>query len=280
MKIAIQGTKTSFHASAAVKLFSGGQSVDLIYCETFREVFEALRDKKANYGMVAIENSLYGSINEVYDLLIQHKFWICGEIYEQVALHLLAPPLATMETITHVYSQAPALAEASKFLDDNLPRTIREEYYDTGAAAAMVATSNDPTKAAIASAQAADEYDLTILAKNIETHSDNYTRFIGLSAAPLPISPTANKTSITFRTADKPGALYAALGIFAKHGISLTKLESRPIVGRAWQYMYYVDFALGGGGGVARQIIGELTQAGAFEIRLLGSYRNGLIAQV
>lgn len=274
MKIAIQGTKSSFHAVAARRLF--GTETELIYCETFHQVFASLAQQQANFGVLAIENSLYGSINDVYDLLLKYNFWICGEVYEQISLQLLGSPLATLETITKVYSQAPALAEAEFFLDTNLPHAQREEYYDTGAAAAMVAAENNPSKAAIASAQAADEYDLSILASNIETHPHNYTRFIALAPTRLSIPPEANKTSITFRSADKPGSLHAALGVFANHGINLTKLESRPIIGSAWQYMYYVDFSLGGQNGVEQEIIGELSQF-AYEIRVLGSYRSGAV---
>lgn len=274
MKIAIQGTKNSFHAIAAKRIF--GEQIELDYQETFKKVFESLHSGKCQYAVVAIENSLYGSINEVYDLLLKNKSWICGEVYEQIGLHLLAPIGATLEIIKSVYSQAPALAEAEDFLDEKLPHAQRFEYYDTAAAAAMVATENNPSKAAIASQQAADTHDLDIVANNIETHHDNYTRFIALSANALPISANANKTSMTFRTADQPGSLYNALGVFAKHGINLTKLESRPIVGAAWQYMYYVDFALGAQNGVGEEIMQELTQF-AYEIHLLGSYRSGVV---
>lgn len=277
MKVAIQGTKSSFHAIAARTLL--GNDVELLYCETFKHVFVALSQGNANFAVLAIENSLYGSINDVYDLLIRYNFWICGEVYEQISLHLLGSPLATLETIKQVYSQAPALAEAENFLDVTLPEATREEYYDTSAAAAMIATLNDPTKAAIASAQAADEYDLSVLAHNIETHPDNYTRFIMLSPTRIPIPPLANKTSLTFRTADTPGTLHAALGVFAKHGINITKLESRPIIGQIWQYMYYVDFALSAGNGVEQEILSELAQF-AFEIRVLGSYQSSGVEKV
>lgn len=276
MKIAIQGTKGSFHSLAARRLF--GEEVQLVHCETFKQVCQVLAKNQVNYGVLAIENSLYGSINDVYDLLLKFNFWICGEVYEQINLHLLGSDQATLETIKQVYSQAPALAEAEDFLDSKLPEANREEYYDTAAAAAMVANLNDPAKAAIASQAAADEYDLSILASNIETHPQNYTRFIALSPARLPISQNANKTSITFRTNDTPGSLHAVLGVFAKHKINLTKLESRPIVGVAWQYMYYVDFALGVQNGVEQEIMKELTKF-AYEVKLLGCYRNGILTQ-
>lgn len=270
MKVAIQGLEASFHAIAARRLF--GQSCQLIPCQTFREVFERTKNGEADRAVVAIENSLYGSINDVYDLLLRYKFWIQNEVYEQISLHLVGTEGTRLSDITDVYSQAPALAEADVFLDTHLPKAERHEHTDTALAAKEVAQWQDSKKAAIASEIAAQDYGLAILRRNIETHHDNYTRFIALSPATAEPAPSSDKTSITFETSDTPGSLHAALGVFAGRGINLTKLESRPIIGKAWQYMYYVDCAAQ----LDSTVLDDL-QRHATNIHVLGSYPSGVV---
>ncbi len=272
VKIAIQGLDTSFHALAAHQLF--GSSADLVCCKNFKEVFSKLENDQVEQAVVAIENSLYGSINEVYDLLLRYQFWISGEAYEHVGLQLLGITGTKLEEITDVYSQAPALAEAEAFLDLTLPHAERHEHQDTALAAQEVASWNDPRKAAIASEAAAKKYNLEIIAGNIETHQQNYTRFIALQRQEA-INKSANKFSLTFRTSDTPGSLHAALGVFAEHQANLTKLESRPIIGAAWQYMYYIDCTCAD----INPILKKLTQY-ATNIRLLGAYQTGVFARI
>lgn len=266
MKIAIQGLDTSFHALAAKQLF--GDEATLAHYATFPTVFRALHTQEVDHAVVAIENSLYGSINEVYDLLLKYHFWITGEVYEKIGLHLLGLPGATIPDITDVYSQAPALAEAEDFLDQKLALAHRHEHTDTALAAEEIAQWKKPHNAAIASRAAAEKYGLSILAENIETHRQNYTRFLALSRTQP--KETGNKSSLTFQTNDTPGSLHAALGVFAKRNINLTKLESRPIIGKAWQYMYYVDIAAA----TTPDLAEELAQY-AQNIRLLGNYTAG-----
>lgn len=268
MKVAIQGIASSFHARAAQTIF--GDALELVHCATFGEVFSAVSEGSVEYGVVAIENSLYGSINETYDLLLDHQLHICAETYQQIGLQLLGLEGASLESITDVFSQAPALSEASAFLDERIPDAERHEYSDTARAAQHVFESMNVHYAAIASAEAAKEFGLTTLAENIESHHDNYTRFIALSQQE-PSEPNGDpKTSITFETSDTPGSLYAALGVFAKRNINLTKLESRPIVGKAWRYMYYVDFT----STMSNDLMAELEHF-ASSIRVLGTYPAG-----
>lgn len=268
MKIAIQGISSSFHAQAAHAMF--GDTVELVHCDTFAEVFSSVTEGLVEYGVAAIENSLYGSINDTYDLLLEHQLHICAETYQQISLHLLGTHDSSIESITDVFSQAPALSEASVFLDTTLSSAERHEFSDTASAARLVAERQDNSQAAIASTQAADEFKLKVLAENIETHHDNYTRFIALSQQE-PATPSENpKTSITFETGDTPGSLYTALGVFADRKINLTKLESRPIVGKAWTPMYYIDFA----SAVDEELLAELKQS-ATNIRILGTYPAG-----
>ncbi len=267
MKIAIQGQAASYHALAARQLY--GDRAALVYCTHFKDVFAKLMRSEADAAVVAIENSLYGSINEVYDLLLKHDVWIGKEAYEHIGLNLMSVARAKTEAITDVFSQAPALAEAEQFLDTVLPHAERHEYQDTALAAKAVAAWGDPHKAAIASQAAANEYGLTILANNIETHRHNYTRFIALQRTKTTVKKSG-KFSLTFRTTDTPGSLHAALGVFAQANANLTKLESRPIVGSAWKYMYYADCT----SDAIEPIIANL-QRHATEIRLLGAYEPG-----
>lgn len=271
MKIAIQGQAGSFHAIAARNLF--GNEIELVYGNTFKSVFTSLKAEEVKYAVVAIENSLYGSINEVYDLLLTHQFTICAEVYEQIGLHLFGIKGSSISNITDVYSQAPALAEAEEYLENHLKQVTRHEYYDTAAAAQYVADEKNIHKAAVASKEAGIISSLELLASNIETHNHNYTRFIALSKN-NDVATENNKTSITFRTQDKAGSLYEALGVFAKQQINLTKLESRPIIGNAWRYMYYVDFSAGINETHAKKALQEL-EAHATHIRILGSYPAG-----
>lgn len=268
MKVAIQGLDASFHAVAARHIF--GSSVQLLCYENFKDVFQALESGDVDYGVAAIENSLYGSINQVYDLLLQHNLWISGETYEEISLYLLGVPGTKLTDITDVYSHVAALGEAEAFLEDTLTTAERHEYADTAIAAQSISEWNDQSKVAIASKAAAEKFGLEILAKNIETHHHNYTRFIALSKTHQS-NPVANKTSVTFRTPDVPGALHKVLGVFAEANANLTKLESRPIIGEAWQYMYYVDFVTAPSGKPSDEILQELQHV-AQDIRVLGSY--------
>lgn len=273
INVAIQGIKESFHAIAAYSLFS--QDINLKECLSFNDVFSAVKNGESDYGVVAIENSLYGSINDTYDLLVKNDLYICGEAYEQISLYLLGVPNSKLEDITDVYSHPAALGEASDFLDLKLPSASRHEYSDTALSAKFVADSKDNTKAAIAGKLAANAYNVKTLASNIESHKHNYTRFILIAREPSSPTPGHIKSTIVFQTGNAPGSLYQALGVFAERKISLTKLESRPIVGKAWRYMYYADIEAN----FDAKIHSELSNV-ASNVRLLGSYPAGSIKGV
>ena len=239
MKIAIQGQEASFHDVAARQLF--GNNIELICCETFADTFQALESDRADFAVVAVENSLHGPIAPVYDLLLKHKPWIFRETYLQIHQCLVGIPGAKLAGITEVYSHMAALSQCDGWLNTNLHRAKRFEHPDTAGAAADIAAEHDKTKAAIASQAAAKQYGLEILAKDIEDHSHNYTRFVALSKVEQP-AQDATKTSIVLQTANSSGALYRALGAFDAYNINLTLLTSRPIVGEHQRYMFYVDF--------------------------------------
>lgn len=277
-QVAIQGNAGSFHDIAAHTFFTS--NIDLVPCQTFKSVFQAMQSNKADVAVVALENSLYGSINEVYDLMLKYKFWIIGEVYLRVEQCLVGVPHSTITGIEEVWSQREALGQCEEYLDTILKNASRIEYHDTAASVAEIKRLADPTKAAIASRRAAEIHGMQILASEIETHKDNYTRFVILHKA-VTENTEANKTSLVLGIADQtqgigdtPGALYHALGAFAKEEINLTKLQSRPLIGKAWHYIFYADVDSGLYDAKMKRALGELSRQKC-EVTILGSYVSG-----
>lgn len=266
--VAIQGDQASFHDIAAKRLFG---DVGRVYCDTFARTFEAVTEGKADAALCAIENSLYGSINEVYDLLLAHQLKITGEVFLRIEQCLIGLPGTKVDNIKKVYSHPVALAQCAAYLDTTLAQAEREEYHDTAASVAFVKELGDPTIAAIASREAAELHGLSILAASIETNKENYTRFVALSKAVQP-GPT-NKTSLVVELGKAPGSLYAFLGVFAKRSIALSKLQSRPIVGKAWHYIFYVDLEVGDNNAF-KEALAELESLDC-TLTVLGSYKAG-----
>lgn len=274
MKVAIQGAKGSYHHQASNLFFS--QDIDIIPCETFSQVFEAVDAGVVDRGVVAIENSLYGSINDTYDLLLKYTPNIVGEVYIHVALQLLAKKDIEPKEVTDIYSQAPALAEAKSYIKENMPNANIEEYIDTAMAARFVSNSPNERAAAIASQAAGELYNLKVIAENIEDHKHNYTRFFVITKNPMTIVG-ANKSTLIIHTSHTPGSLYKAIGAFADNGINLSKLESRPIVNHeSWQYIFYIDFESDMSSENAKKAIKELEKQGIKHTDL-GSYARGTL---
>jgi prephenate dehydratase len=270
-KIAIQGDKASFHDIAAEQFFEG--STSRVFCETFTSTFQALVSDEADYAVCAIENSLYGSINEVYDLLLKHKLQIVGEVYLRIEQCLIGLPGTEISDIKKVYSHPVALAQCDEYLDTVLRHAEREEYHDTAASAELIMRLSDPANAAIASKEAAELYELPVLAESIESNKDNYTRFVVISKQ-RDQAKDLNKTSLIVTTDHTPGALYNALGCFAKRNINLSKLQSRPIVGKAWHYMFFIDVNIGDRNLQFTDAVNELKSLGCTTTDL-GSYLAG-----
>lgn len=268
MRIAVQGQIASFHDVAAHQFF--GDEIELICCDTFTDTFTTLTNGNADYAMVAIENSLYGPISPVYDLLLQHQPWIYGETYLRIHQCLIGLPGATLADVKEVYSHAAALAQCEVFLNGQLHHAKRFEHTDTAGAVADIAKWQNSSKAAIASEVAARHYGLSVLAPNIETHHNNFTRFVALARERQP-TDTANKTSIVLKTAHHSGALYQALGAFDAEGINLTLIHSRPIAGEHQKYMFYLDFESSIESPQAKRIFAALKQQRC-EVTLLGSF--------
>jgi len=238
MNVAIQGHDGSFHDKARKQLFTHS---DALECNSFGDVFDEVKKSRAEYGIVAIENSLYGSINEVYSLLLDKKLWISGEIYLHIRFALLGHADSSLDSIDEVSSHPIALAECSNYIRDRLPAARLINSNDTAKAAADLAESGAKNRTAIADPSLAAKYGLKILDQDIENDRKNYTRFIIIQKDKQQPAK-ANKHSIILKLPEKAGTLHQALGFFAERNINLTKLESHPVPGEVWEYIFYVDF--------------------------------------
>lgn len=270
MKISIQGVSQSFHDIAAKQWF--GDNIELYEASTFKDVFDSLDSKKADAGIVAIENSLYGSINEVYDLLEKYRIPIIGEIHLAVHQQLIGFTGADLKNITKVYSHSVALAQCDNWLETHLPHTERIEYHDTAAAVAHIKELGDPTIVAIGSTQAAQHHHLEVIVQNIEDNPANFTRFLVIQPGAKP--PTdADRSSIIITTDHTPGSLAKVLTVFSDRGINLAKLQSRPVIGEPWRYHFYLVLETAGSALTETlEVIRPLTT----DIVVLGQYRHNI----
>lgn len=237
--VAFQGVPGAYSELAAYQYF--GRKVRTVPCDKFEEVFDAVRVGRVAYGIIPIENSLAGSIHENFDLLRRKRVWIAGETKLRVSHALLGLPQATLKGIRKVYSHPQALWQCHHSLK-KLRQLEPIPYFDTAGSARCVAETKDPAFAAVASAEAGKRYGLKVLRAGIEDNKHNFTRFLVLSAKPVPPQRRECKTSILFEVKSRPGSLYLALGVFATSGLQLTKIESRPIPGKPWEYLFYLDF--------------------------------------
>jgi arogenate/prephenate dehydratase len=268
MRIAYQGEPGAFSEAAARRVDVEAQ---LVPCRSFEDVFDAVEHGPANFGVLPIENSIGGSIHRNYDLLLEHQIPIVGEVELPVIHHLLALPGATLEQLKRVYSHPQGLAQCERFL-----RTLKGvdviATYDTAGSAKMVADSGATDAAAIASARAGEVFGLVSLAASIQDFDDNVTRFIVIGRRPIR-NEVADKTTIVFTVPNEPAALFKALSVFALRGIDLTKLESRPIPGRPWEYLFYADVAAARDSLTCARALGHLAEF-APTLRMLGSYAS------
>lgn len=235
--VAFQGEPGAYSEQAVRQHF--GTAVTALPCRSFGEIFTAVQDNRATFGMLPVENSLAGTVIPAYDLLIDHDLRVQAEAIVRVEHCLMAPPGTTLADVKRVKSHHQALAQC----EQNLKRMglTPVEYYDTAGAARDLAANPEPETAAIASELAAQTYGLEILARHVEDLDFNYTRFFVLGRDE-PARSDPSKTSIIFTTRHVPGALYAVMGELAERGINLTKIESRPRRNLPWHYRFYVDF--------------------------------------
>lgn len=266
MKVAIQGELGSFHDAAARRFF--GVDVEVLTCETFRDVFESVSHE--NYGLVAIENSLYGSLHDSYNLLLENNLAVTGEVALRIHQQLIGFPGSSQKEITEIYSHSAALDQCRGYLEKNFPRVEISEFYDTAAAVGYIKTHDMRHAAVIASRVAAEQWNMAILDQDIEDETQNITRFFVL-APTLEVVESADKASLVIQTNHTPGALYEALGVFERHNANLTKLESRPVRGEAFRYQFVVDVEIDAA--TLRKVTKEL-EAQNCSIRLLGHYKG------
>lgn len=271
MKIAIQGAAGSFHHQAALQI---DPATDILTCDSFAEVFSVIFSGSADKGLVAIENNLHGSINDVYRLLERNDVWITHDIRLHINQNLIGHAGVTLEELaqdpeTRILSQAPALAQVELWLDKNLPDATREETHDTAASVHAVMEGSDKHSVAIAGEFAAHTYGGNIIAANIQDDPDNYTRFILFQKDHVD-SQEASHGSIILKTDHAPGALLRALQVFAEFESNLVKLDSHPIPGDSRHYAFYIDYELP----ADNQSLIQALEAQGCNVKLLGEYAS------
>ncbi len=269
--VAFQGERGAFSETALYRFFDEDSAV-AEPSKSFRDVFDRVLSGECDYGILPIENSLAGSIHENYDLLLQYPdIKIIGEQRIRIVHNLIGLPGTTLESVTKVYSHPQGLAQCAAFLDSH-PEMQGIPYYDTAGSVAFVAEQGDTTLAAIAGTEAASAYKLEILKESIETNPRNYTRFFVVARSEARDVDEPNKASLVFSAADKPGSLFRCLQALADRGLNMKKLESRPIHGKPWQYMFYVDVEVPDRKATFTEGIAAMN-AEAEDIRVLGVYR-------
>ncbi len=271
MRVAFQGEPGAYSEEAAVALY--GADLELLACETFDEVFEAVEAKDCERGVVPLENSLAGSIHRNYDLLLRHSLYIVGEHDLRVSHCLIAHPGVRLEDVRRVYSHPQALAQC----EGSLAALAGVEVIsapDTAGSVRLVRERGWQDAAAIASESAARLYGMQVLRRGFEDEKTNFTRFVALGREQAPTSGGERKTSLAFAGKNEPGLLFRCLSAFALRSIDLSKIESRPIRGVPWQYVFYLDFAGGMDEERCQRAVDQLNEMATF-VRVFGSYPRG-----
>jgi prephenate dehydratase len=269
MKIAIQGEPGSFSHEAALKM---EPCALVVPCAFSQEVFRLVVDGEVDAAVIPIENSLAGPVVEHYDLLLEHDVTVERESLLRVRHNLIAMPGSSIDSIRRVSSHPVALAQCRRFLAEH-PQMEIIPFYDTAGSVKQLMEQGDAHAAAIASHAASLHYHGAILAAGIEDNPQNFTRFylVRPSALASP-DPQANKVSLAFTVENRPGSLVQALQVFAEHGTNLTKIESRPVPGEPWQYVFYADYQMSAPG-ETKVPVKELLRYCSM-VKELGSYRH------
>jgi prephenate dehydratase len=269
-RVAFQGEPGAFSEAAAIQLL--GSAITAVPRATFDAAFSAIPEGAADALLAPVENSLAGSVVRVFDLLMESRLSIVAETILPIEMQLIAAPGASLGNIQSVASHPMALAQCERFFAAH-PQWKRVPAEDTAGSVREALSSGDKSRAAIAGRRAAEHYHGVILAESIQDNAENFTRFVLLvpeKEAAAWLSPDARKVSLAMRLAHRPGALLASLEPFARHGVNLLKIESRPIHGRPWEYQFFID--------VEASDVTRLDQALAAvraatsELRVLGRY--------
>jgi len=237
-RVAIQGIRASFHEEAAFKYF--GEEIETIECGSFKQTFEALQKKEADYVVMAIENSIAGSILPNYSLLLSYAFPVIGEIYLPIQLHLMALPGVKFEDVKYVTSHPIAIRQCVDFFDE-YPHLNIVESNDTAACAKRIRDEQLTDTVAIANTLAARLYGLDVLERRIESNKKNFTRFLILTHHDNVVKKQPNKASLCFQVSNTVGALAKVLNIFAEENVNMSKIQSMPVLGKRNEYNFYVD---------------------------------------
>ena len=265
MRVAFQGEPGAYSEQAVFNYFG---TVETKPCESFDVVFDSVVNDSCEEGLIPIENSLAGSIHQNYDLLLRHDLYIIGEYLLRVQHCLIALPGVNKEDIKKAISHPQALGQCAGYL-----RALgikAESVYDTAGSVKMLKESGARDTAAIASHRAAEIYGMQILEEGIEDNAENYTRFLAISKTA--VKPDGeSKTSLVFTLKNQPGSLFKALSVFALRDIDLTKIESRPLQGKPWEYLFYIDFLGATHEDTTRKALDHLSEY-ALMLRVLGSY--------
>ena len=267
MRIAIQGQAGSFHEQAAKQWY--GPDATIVPCMTFGDVFQTYAHGQADAIVVAVENTIYGTINETYRHIESCSAPIVGEVTFTIQQTLITNPGTKLEDITAVYSHPVALSQCHQFLQECLPHAAQIEYFDTAGAVEFIKQHGSPHLAAIAGEVAAQLHNMPILKRHIQDAQDNITRFLVLDQTTTVAD--ANRATLVVTTAHQPGSLLEILRTFANQSINLASLQSQPIVGQPWNYKFFmtVDAA----GPSLRCAINKITATG-HKVTLLGEYRT------
>jgi prephenate dehydratase len=276
--VAFQGERGAFSEEAARRLL--GPQIEVVPCQRFEDVFRALYQKKVMAAVIPIENTLHGSVHENYDHLLHFNLPIVGEISVRIVHNLIAPPGIPFSKIRRVFSHPVAINQCLDFFARN-PQLERVPFYDTAGSVKMVMSEGLRDAAAIASTVAAETYGARILRRSIEDDRQNFTRFFSLRRPrdARRVSSPANegtqwKTSLVFTTRNFPGALFRSLSAFALRDLNLMKIESRPLRGKPWEYLFYLDFIGHVDEPVCRNALRHLGEL-ADMLRVLGCYPRG-----
>jgi prephenate dehydratase len=276
--VAFQGERGAFSEEAARKLL--GASIEVLPCQRFEDVFRALDRKKVHAAVIPIENTLHGSVHENYDHLLHFDLPIVGETNVRIVHNLIAPPGVTFGKVRRVFSHPVALNQCLDFFSGH-PQLEKVPFYDTAGSVKMVMEEELKDAAAIASAVAAELYGGRILRRSIEDDRQNFTRFFALrrpeDVRRTPVKARRGsqwKTTLVFSTRNVPGALFRSLSAFALRDLNLMRIESRPLRGKPWEYLFYLDFVGHVNEPACRNALGHLREL-ADMLRVLGCYPRG-----
>lgn len=270
-RVVYQGVAGAYSEMACINFF--GDTSKNIGVEQFEDAFRAVKEGQADYAVLPIENSTSGAIRQVYDLMNEYDCYIVGETTVKVEHCLMAPKGATLDTITHVYSHEQGLFQSDHFLN-KYPNWCQVPCADTAGAGQYVAQTGDVTKAAICSARAAELYGLEILVRGTNHNANNTTRFVVVSPV-MELRAGADKISTVFSLPHEAGSLHRIMSIFAVNGLNMTKLESRPMPGHTWEYMFFLEFHGSLTAPEMDGILHELAQTTA-QFRVLGNFVSNL----